>query len=138
MSSLLKLDRDKPVHILSRISNANDLLTVLLVKNALDYSEFDKIELSISYLLTARMDRVMLEGEPFSLKVISGILNDSGFKKINIFDPHSEVTTALIDRSYSISNQEFVKDALDDYFCNNDKSDFCLVSPDAGAIKKIR
>ncbi len=134
---LLKTDRNETVKVISRISNANDLLNVLFVKNTLDYSEFERVELHVSYLLAARMDRVMLEGEPFSLKVISSILNGAGFKKISIFDPHSEVTTALINRSYSISNQEFVKDALDDYFRSNDKSDFCLVSPDAGALKKI-
>ena len=35
----------------------------------------EKIELQISYLLAARMDRVMTDGEPFTLKVIAGMLN---------------------------------------------------------------
>ena len=61
------------------------------------------------------MDRVMLDGEPFSLKVVAALLNQANFKKVKIFDPHSGVSTALIDRSYAISNHEFVADALSDY-----------------------
>jgi ribose-phosphate pyrophosphokinase len=137
MASVTSLNKSEPVKLLTRIANANDLFLLLFVKNTLDYLEFEDIELSISYLITARMDRVMLDGEPFSLKVIAGILNHGKFRKISIFDPHSEVTTALIEHSYPISNHQFVKDALDDFFAKNEKSQFCLVSPDAGALKKI-
>ena len=83
------------------------------------------------------MDRVMLEGEPFSLKVIAAMINQAGFKKIKIFDPHSEVSTALIDRSYAVTNHGFVKDALGQYFSDHAAAAYCLVSPDAGALKKI-
>lgn len=136
-ASVANLNKAEPLRILTRISTANDLLLALFIKNKLDYLEFEKVELHISYLLAARMDRIMLDGEPFSLKVIATILNQAGFQKIKIFDPHSEVTTALIDRSYAVPNHIFVKDALTDYFAKNDKTSFCLVSPDAGALKKI-
>lgn len=137
MQTVSSIHRKEKLTLISRMNNAADLLLIMLAKNTLDYLEFENIELYISYLLAARMDRVMLEGEPFSLKVIANILNGAGFKKIKIFDPHSEVSTALIDRSYSIPNHRFVQDALDDYFQRNEKKDFCLVSPDAGALKKI-
>ena len=137
VESTRKLDKVAPLRILCRIANANDLMLTLFIKNTLDYMEFEHIELHVSYLLAARMDRVMLDGEPFSLKVIAAILNQANFKKILIFDPHSDVSTALIDRAYAIPNHQYVKDALDDYFKRNGKEPFCLVSPDAGALKKI-
>lgn len=65
------------------------------------------------------------------------MLNQAGFKKIKIFDPHSEVSTALIDRSYTVTNHSFVKDALDNYTSSYSGETICLVSPDAGALKKI-
>jgi ribose-phosphate pyrophosphokinase len=136
-ASVAGLNKAEPLRILTRISTANDLLLALFIKNTLDYMEFEKVELHISYLLAARMDRVMLDGEPFSLKVIASMLNQAGFQKIKIFDPHSEVTTALTDRSYAVPNHAFVKDALADYFSRNNKTPFSLVSPDAGALKKI-
>ncbi len=137
VASLDALDRSQPVRILARISNANDLLLVLFAKNTLDYLEFEKVQLDIPYLLAARMDRVMLEGEPFSLKVVAGILNGAGFSRVRIFDPHSEVSTALIDRSYAVTNHAFVRAALADYLEEHRPAAYCLVSPDAGALKKI-
>jgi ribose-phosphate pyrophosphokinase len=137
VASAGKLDKQAPLRILTRIENPAALMMVLLVKNTLDYMEFEHVELHISYLMAARMDRVMLDGEPFSLKVVSGMINQGNFKKVKIFDPHSEVSTALIDRSYAIANHDFVKDALEDYFKRYRQGNYCLVSPDAGALKKI-
>ena len=132
-----RLNKNEPLKVITRIAGANDLMMVLFAKNALDYLQFEQIELHISYLLAARMDRVMLDGEPFSLKVIAAILNQAGFKKILIFDPHSEMSTALIERSYTITNHLFVQDCLADYFSKNPPANYCLVSPDAGALKTI-
>lgn len=137
MDSMASLDREAPLCILTRINNPADLMMVLLVKNTLDYLEFTQVTLHISYLMAARMDRVMLDGEPFALKVVAGMLNQAGFRKVMIFDPHSEVSTALIDRSYAISNHLYVKDVLDGYADKSSRERFCLVSPDAGALKKI-
>lgn len=137
IESIQELDKKASLQVITRISNSTDLILLLFIKNTLDYLEFEQVELHISYLMAARMDRIMLEGEPLSLKVIAQILNQANFKKIKIFDPHSEVSTALIDRSYTITNHQYVKDVLEDYFQNNHKEQFCLVSPDAGALKKI-
>ena len=137
MESVHRTDRREPFRILTRIGSASDLLLLLFAKNTLDYLEFEHIELHIAYLMGARMDRVMQDGEPFSLKVIAAMLNDAAFKKVKIFDPHSEVATALIDRSYAIFNHEFVKDAMQHFFSSHTVADYCLVSPDAGALKKI-
>lgn len=137
MKSIESLDKSEEIKLFTRIANANDLMMTLFIKNTLDYLEFERVELNVSYLMAARMDRVMLDGEPFSLKTIAAIINHVNFKKINIFDPHSEVATALIDRSYTVTNHSFVKDAIADYFISNKKENCCLVSPDAGALKKI-
>lgn len=137
VASTEQLNKQAPLRILARITNPNDLVMVLLAKNTLDYMEFEHIELHVSYLLAARMDRVMLEGEPFSLKVVAGIINMAQFKKVKIFDPHSEVATALIERSYTVTNHDYVKDVLVHYFNKNAETPYCLVSPDAGALKKI-
>lgn len=131
------LDRNEPLRILTRLNNPNDLLMVLFVKNTLDYLGFEHTELHVSYLLAARMDRVMLDGEPFSLKVVAAVLNQANFKKVKIFDPHSEVATALLDRSYAVPNHRFVQDALQDHTRRYPGGSVCLISPDAGALKKV-
>lgn len=133
------LNKKEPVVIITRVSSANDLLMVLLVKNTLTSLGFEKSELKISYLMAARMDRIMLDGEPFSLEVISQIINPAGFNKIEIFDPHSQVSTKLLLNSFAINNHQFVQDVIEHYRKNKNSSmaDFMLVSPDAGALKKI-
>jgi len=135
--SISALDNGQPLRILCRIASAADLLLALFAKNALDYLEFERIELHVSYLLAARMDRVMQDGEPFSLKVVAALINNGGFRKVKLFDPHSEVSTALIGRSYPVPNHAFVRDALQHYLGRPIQSGDCLVSPDAGALKTI-
>jgi ribose-phosphate pyrophosphokinase len=130
-------DRKEPLRIFTRLNHANDLMMALFVKDTLDYLDFEHVELHVSYLLAARMDRVMLDGEPFSLKVVAAVLNQANFRKIKIFDPHSEVSTALIGRSYAVTNHLFVRDALANYARVYPGEAPCLVSPDAGALKKI-
>jgi ribose-phosphate pyrophosphokinase len=133
-----KLDKAAPLRILCRLAMPADLLLALYAKNTLDHLEFTHVELHVSYLMAARMDRVMQPGEPFSLKVIGGMLNSVHFKKIRVFDPHSEVTPAVIEHCYPVTNQAFVQDALDHYFSTHPGTKtYCLVSPDAGALKKI-
>ncbi|RYF96492.1 MAG: hypothetical protein EOO02_22065, partial [Chitinophagaceae bacterium] len=75
VASLSVLDRSEPIRIFTRLASSNDLMLAVFIKNTLDYQEFEKIELHVTYLMAARMDRVMLAGEPFSLKVIASILN---------------------------------------------------------------
>ncbi len=137
VESAKNIDKNETIRVLTRLASTNDIVLASLAKNTLDYMEFERVVLDITYLLAARMDRVMLEGEPFSLKVIASMLNQANFKKIRIFDPHSEVSTALIERSYTVTNHEFVKDAMDDYLSKNSPKKYCIASPDAGALKKI-
>ncbi len=123
--------------VVARIANPTDLFTVLMAKDVLETQGFEHIDLTISYLMAARMDRQMTDGEPFSLRIVAAILNQAGFRRISIFDPHSDVSTALILRSKAISNEAFVGKCLDHFYQNQERGDYALMSPDAGALKKI-
>jgi ribose-phosphate pyrophosphokinase len=138
---VLNLDKNtvytEGVNIIARIANPTDLFTVLMAKDVLDVHEFERIDLTISYLMAARMDRQMTEGEPFSLRIVARMLNQAGFRRISIFDPHSDVSTALILRSKAIGNEVFVGKCLTHFYQNQERGDYALISPDAGALKKI-
>jgi ribose-phosphate pyrophosphokinase len=123
--------------IVARIANPTDLFTVLMAKDVLESHGFAHIDLTISYLMAARMDRQMTDGEPFSLRIVAAILNQAGFRRISIFDPHSDVSTALILRSKAIGNEAFVGKCLEHFYQNRERGDYALISPDAGALKKI-
>ncbi len=137
----LKIQADKlPItafqcQITARISNPTDLLLVLLAKDALDAAGASSVHLTVSYLMAARMDRQMNPGEPFALRVVADMINQAGFAKVRVFDPHSDVSTALLRRSESIGNEVFIRDCLDDFLAPHEP--YWLVSPDGGALKKI-
>jgi ribose-phosphate pyrophosphokinase len=122
---------DEQVKITCRIQNANDLLLLLLTTDALKRSGVKGLECFIPYLPFARQDRVMVKGEPLSVKVIADLINSQGFEKVQIFDAHSEVSFALLNNSDAITNHSFVAEVL------KDKTGYLIISPDAGAYKKI-
>lgn len=126
----LGFNEDK-VKITCRIQTCEDIIRLILTVDAVKRCGTKNIELLIPYLPFARQDRVMVEGEPLSVKVMADLINAQGFSKVEIFDPHSEVCLALINNSVAISNHSFVDHVL------KDKVGYFIVSPDAGAFKKI-
>lgn len=120
------------VTITHRIQSFNDLGLVLLATDALRRMGIRKISLCIPYFPAARQDRVMIMGEPLSVKVYARLINNEGYEKVIIFDPHSEVTPALLNNVEVISNHEFVKACL-----QHINGNIVLVAPDGGALKKI-
>ena len=74
----------------------------------------------------------MVTGEPLTVKVYADIINQLHFKKVMVFDPHSEVTPAVLHRCKVITNHVFIRKVIE-AIDNN----VVLISPDGGALKKI-
>lgn len=119
------------VMISARLNNSDDVMKLLLTVDALRRNGSKNISVLIPYLPYARQDRVMVGGEPLSIKVMCNLINSCGFDKVYIFDVHSEVSLALLDNCELITNSSLAKQVLRDH------TDYLLVSPDAGALKKI-
>ena len=117
--------------ITTRIKSSEDVMVLLLATDALKRLGFKKIKLFLPYLPFARQDRVMVDGEPLSVKVFANLINSQEYVSVAIYDVHSEVSLALINNCESVSNHAFVSTILDG------KNDYYMVSPDAGAYKKI-
>lgn len=131
---------DTACTIYARISNPTDLLLVLMAKEVLYTAGLRRFALHISYLMAARMDRTMANGEAFSLKIVGQVLNTGGFDCIKIFDPHSDVSPAVLQHAQPIDNIAFAQQAVAHYRNEHallQDGDICLVSPDAGALKKV-
>lgn len=118
------------------IRNGDDIMEIALAAEALRANSIEHIELFIPYIPYARQDRRMVYGEPLSAKVFARIINSLRFQKVHVFDPHSDVSPALIDNCKVINNHHFIQYTIKQLF---DKEEaFYLVSPDAGADKKIK
>ncbi|WP_025143096.1 ribose-phosphate diphosphokinase [Pedobacter jeongneungensis] len=125
-------DAALPVTITHRINSFNDLGLICITVDALKRMGVKEINLFIPYFPAARQDRVMIPGEPLSVKVYADIINAMALASVTVFDPHSEVTPALLDNCVTISNHEFIKQVIAKI-----GTDVKLISPDGGALKKI-
>lgn len=125
-------DVSETVTITHRINSFNDFGLLLLAVDALKRMDVKLINVFIPYFPAARQDRVMIAGEPLSVKVYADILNSLKLNKITVFDAHSEVTSALLDNCEVVPNHEFIAQVL-----KKIGNDVKLISPDGGALKKI-
>ena len=125
----------KPVKIVSRANNSSEVFRILLAQDALFRMGIEEIHLFTPYLPYARQDQVMVKGESLSSKVYARQINSCNFKTVSMIDPHSGVGPALLDRPKILGQGylDFVKIA----FSQISDSNPCVVSPDAGAYKKI-
>lgn len=125
------LDPNSVIVITSRIKTGDDLFLIALAKNALERKFLKRFELFIPYFPYARQDRVCVDGEALSVKVIANFINSLGFDKVTICDVHSDVTLALLNNCVNVPNIEYVRKARASIV---DKVH--LVFPDSGASKK--
>jgi len=140
----IKLKKYNPhtdyVLVVSSMASSSEVMTTFLATNALkNLFPEAKLELFMPYIPYARQDRIMVPGEPESIKVFANMLNSFNFNKVFVLDPHSNVSTALINNVSVLNNNVFMEHS----FANikslhiDEADNIVLVSPDAGAEKKI-
>lgn len=116
-------------NIVCSITSSNKLLQLCMAANALnELGVTEELHLTIPYLMGARFDRVMNEGDSFDLRVIANIINEIGANSVDLYDVHSDVAFALIDNAVLNSNEILVE--------AYNKKNAVLIIPDAGAAKK--
>jgi ribose-phosphate pyrophosphokinase len=117
------------VKVICSLTDSTKVLQLLQTANALDNLFAKKKVLVIPYLMGARFDRLMQQGDSIDLKVIANLINSCGFEKVYLFDVHSDVATMLINNAVNITNQQMVQQYQQD--------NAVLICPDAGAAKKV-
>jgi len=129
-----------PIEVLSRLNSFSDLeLIICAVKALRGLVGKHPIYLYVPYFLGARSDREFeIGGINYVKDVMAPIINSLQLDRITVLDPHSDVIEACINNFKKISNIKLAKWALSDI----DKEDGAqnrtmIVSPDAGALKKI-
>ena len=128
------------VTIKSRLNSFLDLELIVCANQALlelgvKHHSFrlKDIDLYTPFFIGGRSDRKFLNGQSNYIKtVIAPIINLQKFSRVTILDPHSDVLEACVDNFQKITNVNFAQEAINDI-----NSNITLVSPDAGALKKI-
>lgn len=124
----------------ARILDSDGVMALAMLKDTLDRNFPEaQIVLELPYLPYARQDRVCNKGEALSIKVFANMVNAMEFKTVTVYDCHSDVGVALLDRCTNVG-QEYIFDSF--FFdisirLRDSKDTTVLVSPDAGANKKV-
>ena len=116
--------------VLCRIKCSDDLMKLCLFSDA--YKRLTgrmPCRLILPYIPYARQDRVANPGEALSIKVFANIINSLGYKQVIVLDPHSDVSTAVIENVRIVPQWNIFSDCI--------QEGVDLISPDAGALKKI-
>ena len=143
---IVKLYHKPIIQIKSRLNNFLDLELIICATKSLRNLGVKEIHLYTPYFLGSRSDRKFEEGSNNYLKdVICPIINSLNFESVTVLDPHSDVLEACLNNFRKESNFDIVKFALQDLYFNHPtklcseviNTECVLVSPDAGASKKI-
>lgn len=120
--------------IRARLHGSAEIMELLLLTDALRrMSSGARIRLVCPYFPYARQDRVCAPGEALSLLVMADLINAQGYESVQVWDAHSDVTGAVLDRMISVPALNFVRQL--DLLVRAEKP--ILVAPDAGALKKV-
>lgn len=111
------------VLVTCRITNSEELFILMQVCDILRRHGIEFL-ISISYLMSMRMDRVMDFNRPFSLSIICDILDNLGARSIGLYCPHSAVYKGLFKNTLVVELPSALKMNLKSYQ---------LVLPDDGA-----
>ena len=127
------------IQIKSRLNNFLDLELIICAVASLRELGVEEIHLYTPYIMGARSDRKFEEGGNNYLKdVICPIINSLEFNSVTCIDPHSDCLEMGIKRFKKESNEQLIEFAIRGNIKPNDPSkDIILISPDAGASKKI-
>ena len=96
-----------------------------------------QVDLYLPYMPNARMDKIQNDNEGFMLKYFVETIDNLGFNKITIIDPHSDVYKEWVKHTEWIYDEDLVKRLITiskNIIKMTEKTDHVtLVYPDAGA-----
>lgn len=136
--------------ILWKYENDREFLTLIYLVKHLRNNEVKDIYLYMPYIPNARMDRVKNPDDIFTLKYFAELLNSLNLTRVEVLDPHSSVSEALINNIYIHTPKSYIHTILDKIgvksevcidplnFLEEPKKRYSLTMfyPDEGAMKR--
>jgi ribose-phosphate pyrophosphokinase len=118
-------------HIIWNFENEAEFKHLAQLSDLLASRSYATISLlTITYLPYGRQDKEINNENTFALRTFCKLLNQLGFSRIFIEDPHSDVAMRLIDNSSAIYFKNRIRDCY-----NTVKADM-VCYPDEGALVK--
>lgn len=108
-----------------------EFINAMFLVDSLEEQGADIKHLILPYVPGARQDRINPTGDVlFTIKSVANIINAKRFKSVSVFDPHSPVTPALINRCKVLPVSDIALAAF------SDQNYAGIIAPDLGAAKR--
>lgn len=117
------------VDIVWHYENDAELFTIMCIR---DYYANHDVALYMPYLPHARMDRVKNPEDVFTLHTFAKAINAMDFERVYVWDAHSNVGTALINRCKDVPAKNWIEEVI----TTLGSEDLVLFFPDEGAQKR--
>mgnify|MGYP000371171909 CR=1 FL=1 len=102
------LDDEVGYGIKAWIHDSDGLIALAQLSAILRSKGMTNLNLILGYVPYARQDRICNNGESLAIKVFTNFINSLNFTCVLIFDPHSDVTPALINSVCTFSKEEIL------------------------------
>lgn len=123
------------VEISWHYENEREFLALIYLVRHMQSHGISDIDLFLPYIPNARQDRVKNREDVFTLKYFAELLNSLKLNCVTVLDPHSNVSTALIDRIVVKEPEEYVCKVLNQII-DIEGSEPVMFYPDEGAGKR--
>lgn len=115
--------------------NNEELTALIFLKKHLERLGFKHIELLMPYIPNARQDRVKSREDVFTLKYFADVINWLGFETVQVIDPHSTVSEALINNIEVKDADMYIRGIICE-LCDWSEEPLLAFYPDEGAMKR--
>lgn len=116
--------------------NNEELVVLIYLTKHLRENGVDYISLNLPYIPNARQDRVKNAEDVFTLKYFTDIINYLNFNYVQVLDPHSSVSEALINNVVVCNPKNYIEKTLERIESQYDYKQVLAFYPDEGAMKR--
>lgn len=122
--------------IVWKFENNEELVSLIFLTRHLRERGYKNIWLHMPYVPNARQDRTKTCEDVFTLRYFCEVINSLNFNRVFVYDPHSSVTPALLDRVVVQTPDELFQRVYNRVRKNNPGEEVYMFYPDEGAMKR--
>lgn len=132
-----EIAENKTVYITWLYESDKELFSLYCIsKNIREHFPQLQQDLMMPYIPNARFDRVKYSNECFTLKYFAEIINSLGFVRVIVTDPHSDVSTALINHVEVIRGASYITQTCSKILKAEPSRNLVIYFPDSGSLKR--
>lgn len=132
-----EITENKTVYITWLYESDKELFSLYCIsKNIREHFPQLQQDLMMPYIPNARFDRVKYSNECFTLKYFAQIINSLGFVRVIVTDPHSDVSTALINHVEVIRGASYITQTCSKILKAEPSRNLVIYFPDSGSLKR--